>query len=418
MVKLANLIHIANNAKTNAQKNAVGEEVKKLIRGRKACYPEKEFFTKVQMNPLIINKATTRLRAIGKGAYGTVFYGCIDDECKTQVAIKETTEESARMEFRIAEKLKGMGVPRMYHFKSCDRWDMLYFEYINGQSLQQWMKKDHSTDEYRVLISRLIGNLKRIHEKYPKFRHHDLHWNNILVLEGNKPIIIDFGMATIEGIRNPNVTSGEFKNAGIYSGSHYMYDAHYILGIIYNATKNRLVKKFIGDLFTPRYLRYESYAVVQRRLRPVEHRGLPTFDDILNHPFLQSKKKVSVLRKITTPKKTVATPKPKPTAKPKVKTASAIRRAKAVLEKEAAKKARPPKRPGIAVAKRSPTVKQQVQEIEKRIKPGPKVFINKNGDLKIDRRKCRLYKKGDLVKLFKLDPKLTKEQMCKFIKNM
>ena len=46
MVKLADLVHIANNAKTNAQKNAVGEEVKKLIRGRKACYPEKEFFTK------------------------------------------------------------------------------------------------------------------------------------------------------------------------------------------------------------------------------------------------------------------------------------------------------------------------------------------------------------------------------------
>ena len=94
MAKLADLVHIANNAKTNAQKNAVGEEVKKLIRGRKACYPEKEFFTKVQTNPLIINKATTRLRAIGEGAHGTVFYGCIDDECKTQVAIKETTEES------------------------------------------------------------------------------------------------------------------------------------------------------------------------------------------------------------------------------------------------------------------------------------------------------------------------------------
>jgi len=48
----------------------------------------------------------------------------------------------------------------------------------------------------------------------------------------------------------------------------------------------------------------------------------------------------------------------------------------------------------------------------------PKVFINANGDLKIDTRKCRLYKKEDLVKMFKLDPKLTKEQMCAFIKNM
>ena len=81
MAKLADLIHIANSAKTDAQKNAVGEQVKKLIRGQKACYPEKDFFTKVQMNPLKINKAT-RLRAIGKGVYGTVFYGCLDDKAK------------------------------------------------------------------------------------------------------------------------------------------------------------------------------------------------------------------------------------------------------------------------------------------------------------------------------------------------
>ena len=63
----------------------------------------------------------------------------------------------------------------------------------------------------------------------------------------------------------------------------------------------------------------------------------------------------------------------------------------------------------------------QVREIEKRLQPkpkGPKVFVNANGDLKIDTRKCRLYKKDELVKLFKLDPRLTKDQMCKFIKNM
>ena len=113
-----------------------------------------------------------------------------------------------------------------------------------------------------------------------------------------------------------------------------------------------------------------------------------------------------------------------PTPAPKkIGTSSAIRRARAVLQKEAEKKKAPLKRPGLA--KRDPSVMNQVREIEKRIAPivervkkGPKVFINKNGDLKIDKRKCRLYKKEDLVKMFKLDPKLTKEQMCRFIKNM
>ena len=398
MVKLTDLVHIANNAKTNAQKNAVGEEVKKLIRGQKACYPEEQFFTKIQMTPLKINKAT-RLRVIGKGTYGTVFYGCLDDECKTQVAIKVTTEPSARMEYRIAKKLRGMGVPRMYHFKSCDRDDVLYFEYIEGEPLEKWMKRGQSPEDYRQVISQLITNLKAIHEKYPKFRHHDLHWNNILVLKGNKPIMIDFGMSTIEGIRNPNIVSGEFKKSGIYSESHQMYDAHYILNIIYNYTKSVPVRHFMEDLFSRRYLLTSSPVTKGFRLRPIEHTGLPTYDQILKHPFLQAKKKIAILRKII-PKKTVAL-KPKTPAKPA--TMSAIRRARAVLQKEAEKKKLPPKRPGIAMKPKTPK---------------PKIFINKNGDLKIDRRKCRLYKKEELVKMFKLDSNLTKEQMCKFIKNM
>ena len=412
MVKLSDLVHIANNAKTNAQKNAVGEEVKKFLRGKKAC-DSNELFSNVGLR---IEKGKN-LRKLGEGAHGAVFYGCLEDKCNTKIAMKVTDEPTAKMEYRIAEKLKGMGVPRMYHFKDCGSIDVLYFEYVKGETLQQWMKKPQSPEDYRSLISQLVKNLKRIHEKYPKFRHHDLHWNNILVLEGNKPIIIDFGLSTIEGIRNPNVASGEYKNDGIYVGSHYMYDVHYIMNIIYTYTKLTKVKQFIKDLFPEKYLGSTNPYITSRRLRPVKHEDLPTYDQILNHPFLQSKKRVSILRRVL-PKKKVMTPKPQPKVVVKPATASAIRRAKAVLEKEAAKKVRPPKRPGIAVARRSPTVKQQVQEIEKRIKPGPKVFINKNGDLKIEKRKCRLYKKGDLVKLFKLDPKLTKEQMCKFIKNM
>src|SRR6056300_1500890 len=391
MVKLSDLVHIANNAKTNAQKNAVGEEVKKFLRGKKAC-DSNELFSNVGLR---IEKGK-KLRKLGEGAHGAVFYGCLEDKCNTKIAMKVTDESTAKMEYRIAEKLKGMGVPRMYHFKNCGRLDVLYFEYVKGETLQQWMKKPQSPGSYRSLISQLIRNLKRIHEKYPKFRHHDLHWNNILVLEGNKPIIIDFGLSTIDGVRNPDVVSGEFKNNGIYVGSHHMYDVHYILNIIYKYTNVTKVKNFIRDLFPAKYLNSTNPWIKLGRLRPGFSHGLPTYDDILEHPFLRP----GILRKIV-PKKRVVVPKKVVAPPQKVGTASAIRRAKAVLQKEAEKKKMPPKRPGVAVA------------VTK-----PKVFINKNGDLKIDTKKCRLYKKQDLVKMFKVDPKLTKEQMCTFIKNM
>ena len=421
MVKLADLVHIANNAKTNAQKNAVGEQVKKFLRGKKACDSD-ELFSNVGLR---IEKGKN-LRKIGQGAYGAVFYGCLEDKCNTKVVMKVTNEPTARMEYRIAEKLKGMGVPRMYHYKKCGLVDLLYFEYIKGDTLHDWLKKGQTADAYRSLISQLIKNLKRIHEKYPKFRHHDLHWKNILVLEGNKPVMIDFGLSTIEGIRNPDVVSGEFKDDGIYTGSHYMYDVQYIFNIIYNYTKLTKVKEFIRDLIPDKYLGSTNPYLVSGRLRPGFTHGLPTYERILKHPFLQTKKKGSILRRVL-PKKTVAaTPKPQP-QKVKPATASAIRRAKAVLEKEAAKKKVPPKRP--QVRGRDPSVMNQVRSIEKKIaaqkkvatpkpKTKTKIFINKNGDLKIEKRKCRLYKKSELVKMFGLDPNLTKEQMCKLIKNM
>ena len=161
MVKLADLVHIANRAKTDAQKNAVGEEVKKFLRGTKACDPKQEMFS----NTGIKIEKGGQLRMLGQGQYGAVFYGCLDDKCKTRIAIKITNEASAKMEYRIAQKLRGMGVPRMYHFKSCDDKDILYFEYIKGESLEDWIKSQPSSIAYKKVISQVIGNLKKIHEK-------------------------------------------------------------------------------------------------------------------------------------------------------------------------------------------------------------------------------------------------------------
>ena len=412
MVKLSDLVNIANNAKTDAQKNAVGEELKKLLRGAKGCDPKSQLYAPRLNRINQIQKGG--LYKIGKGMYGAVYYGCLDDKCHTKVAIKFTNEPSARMEYRIAQKLKGMGVPRMYHFKTCNNSDILYFEYINGVTLEKWIGSGQTIPAYRRVITQLIRNLKKIHDKYPKFRHHDLHWNNLLILKDDTHIMIDFGLATIEGVRNPEIDKESANMAGISLKSHQMYDAHHLLNIIHKYSKNNTVKKFVQDLFPKDYLGVNSKVIKDMRLRVMKHEGLPTYDDILKHPFLENKagflsklipKRPATVKKVEEPKK--------------VGTSSAIRRARAVLQKEADKKTQPIKR--APIRRRDPSVMNQVREIEKRLQPkpkGPKVFVNANGDLRIDTRKCRLYKKDELVKLFKLDPRLTKDKMCKFIKNM
>ena len=164
MVKLSDLVHIANNAKTDAQKNAVGEELKKLLRGAKGCDPKSQLYAPRLNRINQIQKGG--LYKIGKGMYGAVYYGCLDDACHTKVAIKFTNEPSARMEYRIAQKLKGMGVPRMYHFKTCNNRDILYFEYINGVTLEKWIGSGQTIPAYRRVITQLIRNLKKIHDKY------------------------------------------------------------------------------------------------------------------------------------------------------------------------------------------------------------------------------------------------------------
>jgi predicted Ser/Thr protein kinase len=393
MVKLSTIVNIANNAKTNEQRNAVGVEVKKLLRGAKGCDPKSQMYAPRINSLTMIEKG--RLLKLGQGQYGAVYYGCLDDKCKTKVAIKFTSEPSAKMEYRIADKLKGMGVPRMYHFKTCDNRDVLYFEYIDGVPLEKWIRNNPGISEYKSVIRRVISNLNKIHETYPNFRHHDLHWNNVMITKNGKPIMIDFGLAVMKGIKNPSVNSGDFLTSGISRKSHPMYDAHYFLNIVHTFTHSKVVKLFIRSLFrSPNaYLVRNSPYVADMRLRLVKHKRLPTFEEILSHPFLTGKKNdvaKKILNAVTKTKKNFA-PRVAVAPKPKVVPGeTAIERAKRILAEAAEKKKVPIRRPGVIV-KRKPSVQVQVREIEKKVEPTPKnpifKFINIKGKERIYKTK-------------------------------
>jgi hypothetical protein len=392
MVKLSTIVNIANNAKTNEQRNAVGAEVKKLLRGAKGCDPKSQMYAP-RMNSLsTIEKG--RILKIGQGEYGAVYYGCLDDKCNTRVAIKFTSEPSAKMEYRIAQKLKGMGVPRMYHFKTCDKRDVLYFEYVDGIPLEKWIRSNPGISEYKSVIRQVISNLYKIHQKYPEFRHHDLHWNNVMITKNGKPIMIDFGMAVMKGINNPDVNAGNFLRSGISRKSHPMYDAHYFLNIVQKYTHSKSVRDFITSLFKypDDYLVNQSFYVFKRRLRLVKHKELPTFESILSHPFLTGKKDdvaKKILDTVAKTKKTVvprAVLKKPVIEKQKIPGETAIERAKRILAEAAEKKKAPMRRPGV-VTKRKPSVKSQVKKIEQKIKTPVYKFTNIKGKERVYKTK-------------------------------
>ena len=415
------------------------KDVKAFFRGDKACKPHMYTYIKK------FNSTVQRgLKFISEGQYGAVYSGCIDDKCEKTVAIKVTKEPTAKMEYKIADKLKGLGVPDMYHFKSCkDGKDVLFFEYVDGKTLNEFLKTPVSREVYKSIMAQVLYNLYRIQKKIPTFRHHDLHGGNIIIRKvpvkdvkisfpgtqytisnaGVEPVIIDFGFSKITGIKNPLVESEERKNIGIYKNSPKFYDVHFFLITIFsivNPPSNEIqsyVRSFITKILPPNYLMKESDKLKNMRLRgnmDINHsKNIPDLEKILLQPFFTAKKSTYVLPPVST-KPTLVMKKSVPPSNGK----TALEKAKEVLAK--AKVGGPTKKPlKKLVVKTPPKPKSKTPPPPPKPKSKtppkpksktppksgerPKVFIDKNGELKIGTRKCRLY---------------TKDELCMIIKNL
>jgi predicted Ser/Thr protein kinase len=349
--------------------------LKKLLRGKKACSPKSHLWLK-RFNGTMIKGA----KQIGQGEYGKVYRGCINDKCEKYIVYKETTDPSAKMEFTIAKKLEGFGVPKMYLYKNCDGKDILYSEYINGKEFNEWWKTEPTLEAIKSVIAQVIYNLYKIHEKYPGFRHHDLHGGNVLVRPvpkkniqiklknktytisngGVEAVMIDFGFSTFPRIKNPLINAGNYKNLGISRNSDKLYDLHYFLNGIHILVRKprdrteRRVYNFITSLIPIGYTNRTSYVVKNYRLRgnrgQKHYKNLPDFETVLSKSFFTGEKKTLPVPKTQPqPRVVVAPPKPKTPTDNK----NAYARAVAIF-KAGKVPPQPKKRPGIVAKKVAP----------------------------------------------------------------
>ena len=357
-------------------------QVKKLLRGKKACDPASHLWLKKKNGTM--TKGAVKL---GEGQYGKVYRGCIDDGCEKYIAYKEIRtpsltektnnlplagfkraldEINPQMEFTIAKKLEGFGVPKMYLYKTCDKKDILYTEYVKGKELREWMVTQPTLPAIKSVMAQVLYNLYRIQKKYPGFRHHDLHGGNILVRPvpvkdmkimgstisnaGFEAVIIDFGFAVFPRIKNPLINANNYKNIGISRKSDKHYDLHFFLNSIHNLVlqprtrTERVVKTFIENLLPPNYLVSRSNVVKNMRLRGNKTVNL-NFKEVLSKPFFTGEKTV-VSVPTTKPKSVIKIRAPKP--KTPVNKEAAKARAVAILKMG---KAKPKKRPGIVRAR-------------------------------------------------------------------
>ena len=378
---------------------SIESNLKKLLKGEKACVPE--HFLKVPS----YNSPTLRTgkgKPLSEGAFGKMYRGSINDNGRRYVAYKEidtseTTDGAFEFEFKVAEKLKEFAVPEMYLFKKCpiqDKTpkkvrnkngtlvqpkertkpkDILYMELLDGMSFNSWWKTNPSLDAIKSVITQVFDNLYRINQKFPDFRHRDLHGGNVMVTRNETPYtwevdlgrkiirndpggsfrsrlgspdikkykrtnagveahIIDFGLSYwSRRMPNPETADGGYEGAGIYGhgqgpGTIY-YDIHRFLYIIYvkvrqpENAKERAIKNFIEELIPNKeFLEFNGKFTSQGYLLSDYHvalrANLPTFKTILTHPFLTGEKSPNRPKTLSEALKML----PKAKTPPKVKT--------------------------------------------------------------------------------------------------
>ena len=380
---------------------SIESNLKKLLKGEKACIPE--HFLKVPS----YNSPTLRTgkgRPISEGQFGKMYRGSINDNGRRYVAYKEidtseSTDGAFEFEFKVAEKLKEFAVPEMYLFKKCPIQDkipkkvrkkngtlvqpsrrtkpkdILYMELLDGMPFNSWWQTNPSLDAVKSVIVQVFDNLYRINQKFPDFRHRDLHGGNVMVTRregsytwkvdlGRKVIrndpggsfrsrlgspdvkkykrtnagveatIIDFGLSYwSDRMPNPETARGGYEQAGIYPKrpGTIRYDTHRFLYIIYvkvrqpQNAKERAIKNFIEELIpNKKYLEFNGPFTNQGYLvkDTWATENLPSFKTILSHPFLTGEKTPNRPKTLANALKMIA-PKPKPKTPVKVKTPKA-----------------------------------------------------------------------------------------------
>jgi len=155
---------------------------------------------------------------LGRGAFGAVYLG-YDDQLKREVAIKvprldlssEKIEQDFLTEARQLAQLRHPGIVTVFDV-GVDRGQCyIVSDYLRGQDLAGWLNENRPTLEQTVhIVAAVADALAYAHAQ--RTVHRDLKPNNVILTEGLKPVIIDFGLA----VSDPQTVGSE---KGIVSGT-------------------------------------------------------------------------------------------------------------------------------------------------------------------------------------------------------
>ena len=179
--------------------------------------------------------------------------------------------------------------------------NVIVMELCDGGSLDKWLNIHKSSDELmRRIIRQVLKTLRKIGEKYPDFRHNDLHLENIFVSRKRGFLIADFGWSRLKNKgTNPAVNTANGTKTASYYGvgpkTSSRYDMHLFLNHIRDVCLRTAAAvpetmKFLNAVLPPGYRGASDVHVNDFRLKYEDPcPGLPSLTKVLSHPYLKSK---------------------------------------------------------------------------------------------------------------------------------
>ena len=177
------------------------------------------------------------LEQLGKGGMGVVFLA--DDlNLGRKVALKFLpdifTSDSERMarferEAKLLASLNHPNIAAIYGLEKADGKRFLVLEYVEGETLQARISKRPLPVEEALAICRQIAEaLEAAHEK--GIIHRDLKPANVMIAEGDKAKILDFGLAkaladeiqSVDSSQSPTITEAMTRPGVVLGTAAYM----------------------------------------------------------------------------------------------------------------------------------------------------------------------------------------------------
>ena len=146
------------------------------------------------------------LNKIGQGGMSVV-YLAMNERANKQWAIKEVRKDGTKdyevvkqgliAETDILKRLNHPHLPSIIDVIDCDDTFLIVMDYIEGRTLDYWLKKEGAQPQERVVewAKQICDVLGYVHSRKPPIIYRDLKPSNVMLKPDGKIMIIDFGTA-------------------------------------------------------------------------------------------------------------------------------------------------------------------------------------------------------------------------------